>query len=1398
MVKARFQNRRGVTLMFVVSMLVLFLLMATSFVVLSTNFNRTSRSRGKVHQFSNQLNATDLIERAFYDLIRGPSLSNTTSPLRAGSLLEDMYGYGFSVTAKVAALDTSEHFLLIEFSDDARRTIDDEPYTPTPVPGLFGGLILTVTNGGSKDFTGRIIDHVVEGTADTEYTHRVVVIPTGKETKLSTQLVSAIAGSRLVVNGRAFGGSGAGHFSPVTTFDVAKFADESKQPNFIGLSKEDLLGKNGKPGYLSLAQISGGIGPNSLAPNESYDALDHQNIFLGSINADGTPRAVSFHRGENRELRGSLAAFIDKDFDPETEPLTQDRTVEVDNNNDGVAEGAWLDIGLPDQCRQDGTCVRPLISFTVIDLDGRNNVNAHGSLLRAGDDEMDALPFVDGPPAETLPRGQGYGPPEIRMQQALGGPDIERSVIEARYRSDDLSDIAPGEPEVRDGWSKYKLFGYPEVSFGESIPGTVSGHFGSAMDMHGRFAYGYPAIYDLEYPEFPVGMPIASVADSQLTNEAVDSPYEMSFFDGHLQQRSDSPFTAAELEYVLRPNDIDYRFLKRRLFEVGELDSDSKNLVTTHSFEVPTVFGNPVTQVYRLLDTANDGTSLLGIPNDTEDREDVIRMQMRQLLPPEIFRGLPMNVNREFGDGIDNNGNGIIDEVGETDQLEHPGGETIGFDHDNDAEIGDIDSGLARVTFAKHLYILMLLATEQVDRDGDAQITVNDWYDFNDDGFTDVNDLIDYRKIVAQWCINVVDFRDPDSIMTAFEVDLNPWNGWDVDSDLSTEESLEEGDDNRNMRTVVWGMERPELLITETMATHDRRTQDTDSESVGPNDQPDFTDGDDPDSDFDSQLVPKASVFFELYNPWVMTDANQIRPAEVYDASLSGVDLQKTTPFGGAPVWRMVVTETDQEELDPDDASNNESEEKAIFTRRIYFTRPPASVDLGPEVFYPANDIVVGSVSPGRYAVIGSAGVKVGNRYDTYFGRRKGDAAVEATELQSRTRRISLSPTTSSLEFVWFDEDAADADSAMKTHVRDGSTPDGSKLGIINIPIGENSDSGTRDLGVSDPISGYSGLTGQAGEAIELNSIADGFSFVSPGTNQPYTFDQPVDQMIDRDHYDEYLKDDGLKPGYRTVHLQRLANPMFPFNAQTNPYRTVDSSAIDLFVFNGVEEKPDPNNVPLEAMRFGSYERRSDLDSPEGQNETEGGYQRALFRSGLYGFQNAKEDNNPTLDDGHIFSLNLYSENGNGANDGERESFGRLNEAYREDFNGNAYPEDEQYPFAWLTWNNRPYVSHFELANVPYTSSYWLSRRFTLADDSFDVYQPPVETDADSQRVSYGSEFGHLFNFHSGSLAAGNMGLSLHRLFDLVEVPSRFIGTETFVNPGVFVNDRHTLSYGMV
>ncbi|MEQ8849125.1 hypothetical protein [Botrimarina sp.] len=219
---------------------------------------------------------------------------------------------------------------------------------------------------------------------------------------------------------------------------------------------------------------------------------------------------------------------------------------------------------------------------------------------------------------------------------------------------------------------------------------------------------------------------------------------------------------------------------------------------------------------------------------------------------------------------------------------------------------------------------------------------------------------------IAQWCVNVVDFRDPDAIQTPFEYDENPWDGWNVvdtagtpnnrnddgvyplDGDLTTDENYHQvrritsagiGDPVRvdrngapltpatrrmrmldQTRGVVWGAERPEVLLTEGLAWHDRRLEDE------PGDDGTVltaTGGGDDDDDLDQKRKPKGHTFVELYNPW---EASGQQPSELYSFvnrggqlaesagirfdRLSNVPADRTNPLiTRSPVWRIVCVE---------------------------------------------------------------------------------------------------------------------------------------------------------------------------------------------------------------------------------------------------------------------------------------------------------------------------------------------------------------------------------------------------------------------------------------------------------------------------------------------------------
>jgi hypothetical protein len=321
------------------------------------------------------------------------------------------------------------------------------------------------------------------------------------------------------------------------------------------------------------------------------------------------------------------------------------------------------------------------------------------------------------------------------------------------------------------------------------------------------------------------------------------------------------------------------------------------------------------------------------------------------------------------------------------------------------ARIRNLESQ-GRQLMARHLYCLMLLMVDenyiapwdekdpQINRYLDTSILKSTAKNIRDslgpnpdpDPIKEKQQVAKARAIllrkltcrqIAQWAINCVDMRDADAIMTPFEYDENPWDGWGtrdragnvipLDGDPATDENgtgklpdnlrLPEvaaagqpklATDNMaevifwnasglktiltasstqvspvtgpatsiyQTRSVVWGAERPELLITETLAWHDRRTENLNgSEGSDKGRHDDFAHTNPnlyKDDDMDQRLRPKGSLFVELYNPW---PADGQLPAELYsrcDASTldqtkkryvpaltNGVDLSRVSTWG--------------------------------------------------------------------------------------------------------------------------------------------------------------------------------------------------------------------------------------------------------------------------------------------------------------------------------------------------------------------------------------------------------------------------------------------------------------------------------------------------------------------
>src|SRR5690606_10140158 len=173
---------------------------------------------------------------------------------------------------------------------------------------------------------------------------------------------------------------------------------------------------------------------------------------------------------------------------------------------------------------------------------------------------------------------------------------------------------------------------------------------------------------------------------------------------------------------------------------------------------------------------------------------------------------------------------------------------------DTDArDVANRDHGLqSRKLMARHLYCLAMLLLP------DELVVANRPTPADASPPPRVLNGVDRAHAIAQWAVNIIDFRDADHLMTRFAYDPNPFvlksgSYWVPNRDTS----------NQPAGYVVWGMEQPELLLTETGATHDLRVKDTAEDASGKK----VDAMSDPDTDYDQYRIPQGSLFLEFMSP---------------------------------------------------------------------------------------------------------------------------------------------------------------------------------------------------------------------------------------------------------------------------------------------------------------------------------------------------------------------------------------------------------------------------------------------------------------------------------------------------------------------------------------------------
>ncbi len=1306
--------RRGVLLLVVLALLAMFAVVALAFVVL-TGVERRSADRVRtidtvVVSPAKQLNS------AFDIVVRGSN--NPQSAIGSCSLLEKIYGTS-SGTVSLGGI-TAANGQLLSVNVSGLDPMHQMGCTVTMLTGPAAGLSARI---GGPTFPGNIM-------------------PGG--------------GDVCVINGFPYGGMGYGYNKETGLLDAKD--DSGRLLAMLPRSPKNLNPPGGA--------------------NCDYTAPDFQDPLLAGV---GEVNAVSLHRPNLIQYwttqLGSLNADISRQimFRPNTFDHPNFPTsgqLDVDNDGDGVPDSVWVDLGFPVSFTADGRPYKPMFAILCLDMDGRLNLNAHGNLAQAqtryyepvglpyttlplvgslpGDTALPTqinLPapltamanktFAGGAPRVALSRGQGYGPAEVNLLSLFGSSNT--SIYQAlltggssqlgRY-GENVGTGRAGSISNRTGyfnngymgltWNRW--FSYGEYYWTNLTSGTSPDSWGSPPDTQGFGAIGLDV----------AGRPLYISMGGTLKNTPYDIDLSRNAPHATGAMTPDSPFSVSELERIIRPYDRDVSSLPQRLeILAGPALRLRRTEITTESFSVPTA---PV--VFSLSQRAKGIANGLSRPTHPVDLITARTgkwdsTKAADLLPWETQQGLKMNVNRPFGAGGARSSNGSMTNGATKVEPDQPGlgGESVALygssgtasvSFSYDAAGATTNSLAARQLYAKHLYVLMTLTAD--------------------------TDAIKARlgsdearaRLIAQWAVNCVAFRDHNAIMIPFNYVVDPdTSGWNPDGTAAH---------------TVWGCKRPDLIISETLAFHDRRTEDLSDEVVDPANtvadpavrtDPGKTTDTEPknkDPNFDQKYRPQGSLFVELLNPWSPLEPQSRdllggAPATGGAATTvtSGVLLSQTSGTSGTghPVWRLVIVNplksppVNGEIPDPDDS---DSTKRPQIERAVYFvSKGTATIPTDVLTTYTPSVGKPLLVSSGQYAVIGSGEKDPAspNKKQTLIG-----FSGASKDIKNRAGRyITLDDT--------------EVTTANPSPVRN-NTPAPPAASAIKLPLVLSIDT-PRRLSVSEPTDGYTKYEKTPdGAAVTYNPDTETYS---------QTIDIPFDLQREKDGTgDKKLNNDGTYPGFRIIYLQRLADPTRSWVSETdasikdgsaNPYRTIDAMPVDLTTFNGVTTVKDPNNTPVD-IQFASRQR-GDTNAASGEFN--------LWKQEAYNKSIVKQ----VPAGANVFGYDLVS------------SLGYLNTAFGvpKDLS-TGYQGDPPFPFPWFNWAYRPFVNEYELLQVPAVSS----SKLLVNNGNTRSYYGYVDgaTLGSGINAYSGSNFPHLLNmFDTGQF---------HRILAYVGIPSPYVNMQ--------------------
>ncbi|MCL2119544.1 MAG: hypothetical protein FWH27_14095 [Planctomycetaceae bacterium] len=925
--------------------------------------------------------------------------------------------------------------------------------------------------------------------------------------------------------------------------------------------------------------------------------------------------------------------------------------LDVDTDGDGIKDSVWVDVGLPVRSDANGRTYKPLVAIKCIDLDGKLNVNAHGNLGQLANFLNDySLGSGFGPAGVNLPRG---------LSAAFGdgtntiGSTLAAELFPQRYLGAQEQLTAAEPRHIAIGLTDSVLI--QANGFPQTLP--LSNYFGSLFDPwdQGILAWNHEMLVDPLGNHYNNFFKDINGALTQLPryidvmNSTWKSP-EIMFasnpylFDPNRRTPFDQPFTLPELEAVLRQNDIDKDVLPSRLRNIlGFVDPNSGFInepevlkvaaynVTTLSNDVPVpgpaLADQGYASLYELIRRCVEKENTRLTSGLTLEQINNITLQLIEYLPEEIRQGGKINLNK---------------------LVEDP---TMFLSADLAEDFpADYDIALyARMKMARGIYIiLMALSYDKlygVLPDGAGGYVVEPYIEPSFMKATKIAalksaDELEFYRVcrelaatrLAQWAVNVVDFTDVDAIMTPFIFDVNPFDGnaWgNRDPDIGIWNEFTEYDTNKNIAPynyrLIWGLERPDLLLTETLAFHNRNVADTSSGGyLMQFDQWDSTAatpiGNYHDTTLDQIRKPEGSAFVELL---CVADANRATyPQELYDIVSNQLDLGRwvvdaDSPTIRRPVWQIAFSKSNVDNKVENSIVHRFKDYGTAFTLQpnntsvlgpgtpVSDTSMAVDIDLDrfvwparldpvamgvPEaekIFYNrlADDGVAGTgfyVAPNQYVVIGPRTVTYLTSEERSTANKFGKPGGPKIDLRRYVSPLDYSTDVRNPEFI---VPEAYQIGQPRVMIAAANPPDTWTNADNTLWLGHMGQIGYSDntdiigigLNVSEPLrTNYYQEPTQPNDEIKkydgITSVVDAYSALSDLDTFSTTLQDPLSGSATNPLSNDGIVGTGVVPLYKSVFLQRLADPLRAYHPDTNPYITVDWGMLDLTVYTGEYE----------------------------------------------------------------------------------------------------------------------------------------------------------------------------------------------------------------------------------